>query len=306
MSTYNPSDTKIDNEDRERFNKSEDNFELLKNLILDEERKEQNNLKKDLNQIREILDDNKFKELVTPIIKEHLDEIKLKFPELYGNVVREAISSQIKNNEHEMVDAFYPIIGKMVKKFAYSEINVWVETFDKTFQALKEDFKNGSLKVKAIEFVRVKLLKKEPRQLPQSGRLLNKAFFNNIEEIFIIEKDTGFILASYADHGPFQLDQQMLVGLLTALKSFGEDVMGQKEEGLNTIQFDSYNIIIYNFFSCYSATVINGPVTETFKSELHERLLDFAEQHLNNLEGKSDLLSEKKMSQALKELIRGE
>lgn len=286
----------------------ETNFELLKSLILDEERKDKEILKQDLDQIRDILDDQKFRDLVSPIIRDHLEDLKMKFPDLYGDVVREAISSQIKNQEDEMVNSLYPILGKMVKKFAYSEINKWVEAFDRTFQDIKKDFKNGSLWARIKNFVRVKILKRKGNNedLTKKIDLLKQQFYNQIEEIFIIEKDTGFILASYSDDGPFKLDQQMMVGLLTAIKSFGEDIMSQKDEGLNTIQFDSYSIIVISFYSYFAATVVNGPITESFKSDLHDKLLDYAKQYLNDMQSKSDLNNEKEMSNALKELIRAE
>ncbi len=285
------------------MNQNQDSsFEALKELLLDEERKEQKLLQNDLQEIKRLLGDDEFRHLVTPIIREHLDEVKEQFPQLYGEVVRQAIATQVKDYEDEMVNSLYPIMGKMTKQYINAEFRQWMEGMSKRadkipiLQKIKAWWKRQLAKRKG---------KKRGHPLNTQEQAIQNTIYEHIEEIFIIDKYTGFILASYSEEGPFALKKEMLVGLLTALKSFGEDAMGEKNESLNTIQFDAYTIITFDFHSYYAATVVNGPVTEYFKSDLLDKLLDYAERHLKRINTtETDQKKQQQLSEALKDMIR--
>jgi len=274
----------------------ENNFEQLKSILLDEDRKESEIIQSDLNEIKKILTDEEFTKLVSPIIKAHFDELKANFPKLYGDLVRNAISEQIKKHEAEMVQTMYPIVGKMTKKYITSEFARFIEFIDEKSESILGRARKTVYKIKNRLGIKTK----------RQSSLIYSALIKQIEEVFIIEKYTGFIIASYSEDGPFKTNQEMMVGLLTAIKSFSEDAMGKTEEILGSIQFESYNIISVDFHNHYGAVVINGPVTEKFKSELEDRLLDYAEENLKGILESSTTYDEQKLSESLKQHISDE
>ena len=291
---------KIENISNTSGQLAENDFEQLKSILLDEDRKESELIQSDLNEIKKILTDEEFTKLVSPIIKAHFEELKLNFPKLYGDVVRDAIAKQVKEHEDEMVQTMYPIVGKMTKKYITSEFVKFVE-----FMEVNRGSITGKVRVilnKIKNKIKNKLGIKTKRQSSPIYLALNK----QIEEVFIIEKYTGFIIASYSEDGPFKSNQEMMVGLLTAIKSFSEDAMGKTEEVLGSIQFESYNIISVDFYNHYGAVVVNGPVTEKFKSEIEDRLLDYAEENLKGILESSTKYDEQKLSESLKKHISDE
>ncbi len=277
-------------------NPTDNDFEKLKSILLDDDRKENELIQSDLNEIKKILTDEEFNKLVTPIIKAHFDDLKENFTMLYGDLVRDAIAKQIKEQEDEMVQTMFPIVGKMTKKYITSEFARFVEFVEKKSQPITgrvSKFINNTKKKLGIDTKR-------------QSSLIYSALHKQIEEVFIIEKYTGFIIASYSEGGPFKLNQEMMVGLLTAIKSFSQDAMGKTNEILGCIQFESYNIVTVDFHNHYGALVINGPVTEGFKSEIEDRMLDYAEENLKGILDSSTTYDEQKLSDSLKHYISDE
>lgn len=284
--------------EQEGDQKVQDQLELLKSLLLDEERQQQEVFNKDLTEIKQILSNEEFKKLVAPIVTNHLDDLKSKFPDLYGDVVREAIAKQVHGFEDEMTNALYPIVGKMIKKYVSTEIAKWLEVIEQRTTKIP-------ILVKAKNLFKRKKGKDIVKKLADQQQLnLQKTFFKQIEEVFIVDKYAGFVIASFSEDGPFYHKKDMLVGLLTAIKSFGEDAISEKKESLSTIQYDKYNIVIIDFHKHYAATVVNGPITNRFQSDLHDRLLDYAHKYLHSFENQTTQYNEQQLSNALKELIK--
>ena len=275
---------------------TDDDFEKLKSILLDDDRKENELIQSDLNEIKKFLTDEEFNKLVSPIIKAHFDDLKANFTVLYGDLVRDAIAKQIKEHEDEMVQTMFPIVGKMTKKYITSEFARFVEFIEKKSEPVTGRFLNLFHSTK----------KRLGFTTKRQTSLIYSALHKQIEEVFIIEKYTGFIIASYSENGPFKLNQEMMVGLLTAIKSFSEDAMGKTDEILGCIQFESYNIVTVDFHNHYGAVVINGPVTEGFKSEIEDRMLDYAEENLKGILESSTTYDEQKLSDSLKKHISDE
>ena len=95
-----------------------------------------------------------------------------------------------------------------------------------------------------------------------------------IQQIFIIEKGSGLIIASFSKSDT--IDEDMIAGMLTAIKSFVEDAFQGGNQSLENIEYELNTIQIQNFQSYYMAAVISGAVDTGFKSDLQDRLLDFA------------------------------
>jgi len=95
-----------------------------------------------------------------------------------------------------------------------------------------------------------------------------------IEQIMVIEKGSGLIISEYTKTQ--NIDQDMVGGLLTAIKSFAEDAFEKNNQELQYIEYNSFHIHLQNFSSYYIAVVISGPYNVIFKSKLEDDLKDEA------------------------------
>ena len=238
--------------------KTDNRFELLKELLLEDDRKNINILK------QEILQYEKFKEEVSPLIDGKIEELKVKFPDLFGDTITETIKVQIRDSQDEVVEALYPIIGKLIKKFIVAEITKLTETINETI--------NNKFSLSHI----IKRLFKGKRT--DADDVLQEVFEPIIEEVFVIEKDSGLLKGSFS-RGSIA-DKDMVSGMLTAIKSFAEDAFSKEGQDLEDIKFETFQLSIQNFKTIYIATAASGVLHNEFKEELYDYTNNLAERIL--------------------------
>ena len=98
------------------------------------------------------------------------------------------------------------------------------------------------------------------------------------------------------------IDEDMVAGMLTAIKSFVEDAFKKSDQDLELIEYETYSIYIQNFSSYYIAVVISGIFNATHKSALEDKLLDFAQNTINQ----TDLRNKESLTKKLKAYFANE
>ena len=105
--------------------------------------------------------------------------------------------------------------------------------------------------------------------------VLQEVFEPIIEEVFVIEKDSGILAGNYS-RGEIA-DKDMVSGMLTAIKSFAEDAFSKEGQNLEDIKFETFQLSIQNFKTIYIATATSGVLNPDFKDELLENINNLAE-----------------------------
>jgi len=242
----------------QNYNK-QDEAELLaqlKNILLKDEREEIQKVQETI-YVKENLSGE-----ISPIVKEHIELLKHNFPEEFKVVVDDMITHKIKNSKEEIINAIYPEVGKMIKKYVGHQI-----------QMLKEGIENqikGVFNSKGLwGRMRARMSWKKT-----SEEIIQSIAAPVVEEIFIIQKNSG-LLAGNATRNDM-VDQDVVAGMLTAIKAFVEDAFNKGNEDLETIEYGSYRIVLQNFPAWYVAVALSGTLTVKEKDELSNQILDFA------------------------------
>ncbi|WP_405566163.1 cell envelope biogenesis protein OmpA [Polaribacter sp. Asnod6-C07] len=237
---------------------TDNRFELLKELLLTDDRKEFEALS------AKFLEKTEVKKEVAPVIDQKIDDFKDNFSDHFGGHITEAIKVQIRDSQDEVVEALYPIIGKLIKKFIVAEIAKLTDTINETI--------NDKFSITQI----IKRLFKGKRT--DADDVLQEVFEPIIEEIFVIEKDSGLLRGSFS-RGSIA-DKDMVSGMLTAIKSFAEDAFSKEGQDLEDIKFETFQLSIQNFKSIYIATAASGIINSEFKEELLDDINILAEKVL--------------------------
>ena len=267
----------------------EDKLNILKDILLTDEREYASSIQKKI----EILEDtiNKQKKLslkVDPIIDHKLEKFVSEMPKTLGPTITEALKNEIKNSQDAVVEALFPIIGKMIKKYVQQEMKILSEQINAkvnntfSFENLKRKFRSKKTGVSEGDLILQDLLKPK------------------IEQLMVIEKGSGLIISEYSKTQ--NIDEDMVAGMLTAIKSFAEDAFELADLDLQYIEYDSYHLHIQNFSSYYIAVVVSGNYNVIFRDELEDKLLDFAQNHINQ----QDLENKTTFSNKLKEYFKNE
>ncbi|MEO1451716.1 MAG: hypothetical protein AAFV07_19460, partial [Bacteroidota bacterium] len=172
---------------------------------------------------------------------------------------------QIRESQDEIIDALYPIIGKLISKFLRTEIQRISEQID---ERLKNPFSWDTIKGRIKAFF---------AGVSYDEYLLQKSATANVEEVFLIHKETGLNLGHFSLNTVSHPD--VVGGMLTGIKSFLENAFEKEQQELETVDYDDYQILLYTFQQFYMAIVIEGVGSPAFKQDILNHVLAFWEKY---------------------------
>jgi len=149
------------------------------------------------------------------------------------SVISPAISREIADNKEKMVDALYPIMGSMISKYVSNAIAEMVEKINSKI----ED---------GLSFERYKRkIKAKLTGVSESELLLEEAADAKIECLFVVQKDTGLLVAeAYLESKEID-DPHMVASMASAIRDFVNDWI-ENNENPSEVQLLSYgNATLY-------------------------------------------------------------
>ncbi len=246
--------------------KDQEAFRKLQNLLFVEDGKLTDAIQQEIEALRnEIRGHKEIEERVMPLIDGKVEYLQENFAELFGPAMAETIKKQIVESQDEMIDALYPIIGKLIRKFLAKELERIVARLDSSI--------NDAFSWKSWRKRMVRWFKGESSK----DSLVREMARPEFEDVYIIDKESGLLAGSWSKQ--HTTDQDMVAGMLTAIKSFVESAFQAGEQDLETIEYDTYKILIHNFHTFYIAVIVSGVVSPHFKTMLYDYVMAFEERN---------------------------
>jgi len=186
----------------------------------------------------------------------------------YKKVVSEIVAEQIKGSQEELINAIYPVMGTMIRKFITLQFQELKEGIDKQIKSTfsrKGFFGNIKSRLFGID---------------QSDEILYAIDEAKIEEVFIVQRDSGLLIGA-ASKNP-TIDQDVIAGMLTAIKAFVEDAFLTGQEELDLIEYDHHKLMIHNFPSYFVVVAMNGSISGSEKGKIADLIFEFAANLLDN------------------------
>lgn len=244
----------------------EDNFlETIRAIILETDRVEQEKVRHDVDVLKsELLETEKFHGHLEPFFATKIEYLRQNFPTLFGPFITTAIKIQIRDSQDEIIDALYPIIGKLIRKYIATEIEVLGQKLDKQIQETLSPeswWKRIKTFVSGDEY--------------QEPSVVRNAAQTSLEEVFIIANDSGLLLGQYSFHN--LIDADLIAGMLTGIKAFIEQAFMQGPQEIQLLEYDNYKILVHSFPHYYMAFVVQGILTPEFKNKIYDASLDFSD-----------------------------
>lgn len=261
-------------------------FDKLREILLEKDWEERDQLAQKLTDLDNQLNTrNRLEAKLKPILDDEREGLRNNFPRLFGPQITESIKKQIKESQDEVVEALYPIIGRMIKKYIASEIEKLSEKVDQQME-LAFSWEGWKIRIKAWV-----------SGTPQKELMLSKLIEPKIEEIFVVEQQSGLLMGSFSKGNT--VDQDMVAGMLTAIKAFVEDAFTKEAQELASIDYDNFKITIKNFRSFFVAVVTSGGMNTTFRDKLDDVLYEFAEKVLKNARSENEEKEQEVISEGL-------
>ncbi len=251
----------------------------LKEILLREDRSALEELQRTLNE-KQLL-----AEKINPIVEDHLTYLKQNFPKEYAKIVNRMVEQKLKSSQTEILDVIYPVMGKMINKYITFQFQEMKDSINARIDAFFS--KQG-----IFWWIRNKIF-----GIDNAEMLLSSLDTPIIEEIFVIQRDSGLLYGSATLYPTINRD--VVAGMLTAIKSFVEDAFEREHEDLEMIQYGSYKILIENMPSHYFALAMSGSISNTEGAALRNQIIDFIQENELLQSEHFDTVSQEKISQAL-------
>ncbi len=245
-------------------------FEELKETLLKEDRQA-------LQRLQDILDQpEKLSQKMSPVLEKRLMTFKEAFPQEYKSIIEKIISEKLANSKEELLEAIYPIMGKLIKKYITLQFQLLQERIDQQLKfgiwyRVKTKFSSFFFGVKQEEVI------------------LNDLMDATIDNIFIIQKHSGLLIAS-TNSNP-QNEDDLLAGMMTAIKSFAEDAFDRNGAELEVISYNNYQLLLESYYSYYFVVAVSGKISSHQSALIHEKMNNFAAKYLNRNQVKSGQFS---------------
>ncbi|WP_294954670.1 OmpA family protein [Sulfurovum sp.] len=149
------------------------------------------------------------------------------------SVISPVIAQEIAENKDKMIDALYPIMGGMISKYVTN--------------AIKEMMEHINAKIEeGLSFERYKRkLKAKMTGVSETEILLEESLDATIRSLFIIQKETGLLVAEVHLENREINDPHMVASMASAIKDFVND-WTEKAEETSEVQLLSYgNATLY-------------------------------------------------------------
>lgn len=247
-----------------------DRLEILKDILFTDDREYAERIAERIAILEQTINErNNLSTKVNPIIEQQLKEFTESIPTTLGPSITAALKEEIRINKDEIVDALFPILGKMIKKYIAQEIKLLSEGINSQLSAKnwKRKFKSWFGGVNEEELI------------------LSELSAASIEQVLLIEKDSGILTASYSKTET--IDQEMISGMLTAIKTFVEDAFNQKNQNLELIEYELYQIHLQSFVNYYIAIIISGNYSLKSKNKVQDIIFNFYDKFMEMKKSKS-------------------
>lgn len=240
-------------------------LEALREIILRKDKEKLQAFESELEKIRnQITDKEALIASLDPVIADLLERkiqgSKDDMAKALAPVMSAAIKQQIAETKDDVIDALYPIIGKTIRKsIAEAMKNLVASVNQKIELALRNRLSPRRLQARLTG-------------VSEGELMLKDAMPFRVEEIFLIHKETGLMLAHAAlKRSQTTVDEQLIGGMLTAIRDFASEAFKTKSgQDLDEILYGDVKIVLEIGRYSYLAAVISGIEPTHFRESLHQ------------------------------------
>ncbi|MDM8522180.1 OmpA family protein [Desulfococcaceae bacterium HSG8] len=187
-------------------------------------------------------------------------------------VVEEAIRLSVQKNPRNLVDILVPVMLPAIKRAITTLIREMIQTFSAT---LEHGLSMRGLKWRFEAFKTKK---------PFGEVALLHSLVYQVEQVFLIHKETGLVLRNAVAKEVVAQDPDMVSAMLTAIQDFVRDSFSAgRDEELENLQFGDRSVWIEQSSKAVMAAVVRGNAPAEMRSQLRETLDSIHFEQLDNL-----------------------
>ena len=213
------------------------------------------------------------------------------------STVKDGLFRSARNDPQELADAIHPALGPAIRSMIQASLRQSMESLNVALE--------NSLSPKGIGW----RLEAARTGKPFSEVVLLKTLAFRVDQVLLVDGDSGIIMAEVHAPGFESEDVDMVAGMLSAIRDFAADSFGasKEESPLEEIEFQGLTLILAQGPEAVLALVVRGNPPRA----LHERAAETVERlhveyaaELNDFDGEAEALDPVKPQ--LEELLQQE
>ena len=176
--------------------------------------------------------EDRFKSSVADVLDRALAEAEVKrhteLSDAVAPLVVSTIKREINESQDELVDALYPITGRLVQSYVASAIRELTERIDRQMTA-----NPTMLWLKSLATGR-----------PVAELALARSQGLRVEEVYLIRRGSGELLARWPETGANTDRDQVMSGILTAINEFSLEAFADEASSLRQIDLNTAQVYL--------------------------------------------------------------
>lgn len=223
-------------------------------------------------------------QLANPML--HVDEVSEVLPEAMerrardgslggalGPVIGEAVKASVRRDPQPLVDAIFPIMGPAIRRAIASAFSELVQSINTTVE--------HSLTPRGLAW-RFEALR--------TGRsfgevVLSHSLVYRVEQLFVVHRDTGLLVAHLTAPGVKALSPEMVAGMLTAITDFARDTFEfSRQEGVDAVALGDLTVWTEEGPVASLSAVIRGHAPVAFREVMQRAVEGVHRVHMADLE----------------------
>lgn len=176
-------------------------------------------------------------------------------------LVEEAVRISVARNPELLTNTLFPIIGAAVRKSVAHALRGLVESINHTLER--------SVSLEALKW----RLEAVSTGKPFGAILLARSVQYRVEQVFLIHRETGLLLAHAARPEQVVQDSDLVSGMLTAIQDFVRDSFtGASGQEVETIEVGEFNLWVQHGPIAILAAVVSGTPPPELRNLLQRTL----------------------------------
>ncbi len=182
-------------------------------------------------------------------------------------VVVAAIRSEIHNSKDMMVEALYPITGRLVAAAVANAFRELIESINRRLDALVST-NQWKLRVKSLTSGR-----------PMAEIALSQAMGANFQRILLFERGSGILLSNWSANAGRAENPELISGMIAAISEFAASVLSSQHGELRTLDLGASQVFLRASSQIVLAAETAGDLSRNDQHALDAAFLDLVDRH---------------------------
>lgn len=186
--------------------------------------------------------------------------------------VSESVKHAIRVEPDEYAEILYPVMGPSIRRAISQAISSLLITINQSMASAT-----------SVSGIRTRIQSLQTG-VPYAELVLRQSLKYKVEHVYLIDRDTGMMLAEVAGEDSQNLDSDAVSAMFSAIQSFVQDSFSKNEEDrLTDFKVGEHKVWIAHGPNAMLACVIFGEAPETLKYELYDVLDNIRTEYSNEL-----------------------